>query len=174
MERAVWWGNMWSYGPQWVFLFHPFSHFAVIASHDSMDIGKLIFFFTQTTGSSMTTTSSSGSTESEPDMMMMSGGAEETSSISGTTTTEELQFNQMNDSFADEEDCPCILSPGALIAVVITSGLLGICLIVWAVSYCTKKKALAAATPVLTPKVLDEDLEVATTHSDSPSTEDDL
>jgi hypothetical protein len=121
---------------------------------------------TTPSGSSLTTSSSSVSTESEPDMMM-SGGA---SSVSGTTATEELQFNQMNESYDDEEDCPCILSPGALIAVVVSSGLLGICLIVWAVSFCTKKKAMAA-TPAPATKV-EQDLEEATIHSDSPSTDD--
>jgi hypothetical protein len=91
------------------------------------------------------------------------------------TTTEELQFNQMNGSYDDEEDCPCLLSPGALIAIVVSSGLLGICLIVWAVSYCTKKKTMAAATPSIpttSTKVIEEDLEEATIHSDTPSTDD--
>ena len=112
---------------------------------------------------------SASSNEGESEMMMNGEG----SAASGITTTEELQVNQMSENYDDEDDCTCLLSPGALIAVVVSSSLLGICLLVWAVSYCTKKKALAATPiPPIATKVVERDLEEATTHSDSPSTDD--
>ena len=71
----------------------------------------------------------------------------------------------MSDNYDDEDDCTCLLSPGALIAVVVSSSLLGVCLHVRAVSYCTKKMTMAATPiPPVTTKVVERDLEEATTH----------